>query len=680
MNSAFYDLAGQVVRREAVYAELIRYTRDRFDVEGQWLGAYGGETPAPLLRERLWFCLPFLAVADRKLWAAADAIIQHSEYAFCTFAPLAALQILLRYRERLAPASLMCLENYVAGVLDAFAGADMDFVGVNDNFPCMATFTVLAGGKLCGRPELVDLGRRRLGQLTALLERRGVPTEYNSPTYSPIQLLALAEIAEWSDDAALREQALKCEERIWLDVLGHYHPPTAQAAGPYSRAYMVDSCGHTHMARSALYALLGEEMAVHPLNTLFTSAAAEPGEVIHLGVPYMQVAAAWLAVPTYHCPEGMVHRLLQRPYPFTFRATTEFSSSTDASPDKHQPELATQQELYEYPAGNGTISTYMTEDYALGVASHEFHGGVQTDSFHLLYRRQAPVRTQADIATVFARYVINDRRPGQGNRYPQIAPDGAEQLVPTEAEAVSAEGQAHHGRLCSDCLLWDEGRKLGLHHERSALLLYKPKLYGRRSVTSLRLALLFPAQYGVVEEIWLGDRRINAFPAESRVACPIFIKDGPVLMGFQPLLLTNHGRKAAVRVEQVNGYLAVSFINYEGSRRDFSRREFLLTGNGFYAEVQSTVGEPATWEKFRREFSRLEVRDEMFACEHSRQTFLRRTMVNRPGLCLVSEYSPVSEGIKYQAINGRPPPAPRLELTGIDEPAVMRSPQRPKRV
>jgi len=58
-------------------------------------------------------------------------------------------------------------------------------------------------------------------------------------------------------------------------------------------------------------------------------------------------------------------------------------------------------------------------------------------------------------------------------------------------------------------------------------------------------------------------------------------------MYFNPLLLTDYGRKAAAKVSMVKDFIMVSFYNYEGEERDFARRGFLLTGNGFVTEIRN---------------------------------------------------------------------------------------------
>jgi len=583
--------------------------------------------------------------------AKANAIIRGCEWRHCTFSPMASGQLLLKHGDRLDAHAKQALTDYLESQLAFIGEPRMDFVGVNDNFPSMSTFDALFCGRLFGRDDLYAVGLDRLDQLRRLLTRRGVLTEYGSPTYTPISAYCMAEIANLTDDSAVRDLALQCETRHWVDILGHYHPGAHYVAGPYSRAYTVDSVAHPHQASYVLYALLGDRLTLNPLGTLFASPDGAPGEMIHGGAAFMQVSNAWLAGTTFHCPAWLVASLADKPDPFRFRATTEFSSSYDSPPDTTPTAPDTEDELHEYAAGSGVVSTFMTADYALGVASHEFHSGTQTDSFHLLYRRR-PAHALPDIGTVYARYVVGDRKPGQSNAYPVAPPVGTWPDTPTQTHTSG------------DNLLCDQGRKLGLHHDCTAMLLYKPKAYARRGVTSLRLCLLFLARYGRPEAIWLGDQPVSDLPSQSASPCPVFIKDGPVLICFHPLILTDHGREAAVRVEQANDYVVVSFVNYEGPSRDFARRGFLLTGNGFVCEVRSEA--ECSLDRFRADMAAVEVSDYLFACDHSRQTVLRRTRYTRLGLELDCEYSPVSEGVKHVAVNGRVPSQPVLEVTGLD--------------
>lgn len=635
MRQTYFDWDGQADRRKTINDLVADYTLHKFDEKGKWMGKSqidrkpGQQDFIPGLRERYWFAASFFETRRPEASDKANLIIRTSETHRCEFAPMAALQLLTKYDQWLDDISREALKQYLLDSVGHFTSNSMDFVGVNDNFPSMSTYTALIGGTILNRVDIREKGRQRLKQFKKLLQRRGVATEYNSPTYSSIQLCAMAEIANYEADAELRQLALQIEERLWVDMLGHYHHESSQVAGPYSRAYTVDSVGHTHQSRFVLYALLGDRMKVNPLNTLFARPDGEAGEVIHGWPEFMQVSTAWIMNTEYHCPERLIELAFNKPYPYLFLASTEFASSTDASPFEERRDPYVEDEIYEYPAGSGTITTYMTQDYALGVASNEFHRGAQTDSFHILYRKR-PVECQADIGTVYARYIVNEEEPS-----------------------------------ARSSMLDDRGRKIGIQHRNTAVLLYKPSAYARTKAASLKLSLVFPAMYSTIDEIWLGEKRVEDCDGESIEPCPVYVKDGNVYMAFFPLLLTDYGRKAAVKVRKNDDFMTVSFYNYEGETRDFARRGFLLTGNGFVTEIRNSL-EAGSFEEFRCMFNNAEIRDELFQCAHTRQTYLRRLSYIRDGLTVECEYSPVSEGIRYIAINGNIPPFPKLEITGLE--------------
>lgn len=643
--ASIYDAEGQHERRKRILELATDYMSDCFVADGSWRKEAGPSQPShgeaePNLRMRLFYALAFIGSGRPEAVALGNRIIAANAYKMCHFAPMVSIQLLRQYEGRLTQEAAQALRAYVASMLGPFQGEELDFIGVNDNFPCMSAYTTLIGGELLGDAASAQTGLKRLRQLAGLLTRRGFASEYASPTYTPIQLLALAELAEHTQSEEARALALQCEQRLWIDVLGHYHPPTFQTAGPYARAYTVDSAGHTHQSRFVLYALLGERLGIHPLHTLFAFPdRPAQGQIIHNGFRFMQISTAWVMNATYHCPPALVEQALNRQYPFTLQGSFEHSASTDALVGDAVPDPYAQEELYEYAAGTGTLTTYMTEAYALGTSTREFHNGVQTDSFHLLYGRQAEVHTQDDVGTVYAKYIVNDKRPGQRNEYPAF------------------------GTSSSDSSLWDEGRKIAFQHEHTAMVLYKPKTYACKDVTSLKLSLLLPAP--ALEEIWLGDRRAEGETAESLEPCPIYIKDGPVYMAFHPLLLTNYGRGAAIRLERFGRFTSISLINYEGEPRDFARRGLLLTGNGFVAEVRSER-EAGDFAAFRAQMSaaRTRIQDGLSSNVHMRHTYMRKTTYAREELTLSCAYSPVSEGVQHLAVNGRALPQPKLRATG----------------
>ncbi|OCT15208.1 hypothetical protein A8709_13990 [Paenibacillus pectinilyticus] len=636
MEKVYFDLQGQKERADQILGLLVRYHLHDFNAEGQ----YTGMEPIGGIREKLWFAYAFLAEGSERACLIGNAIIALSHYQHCHFSPKIAIQIIMKCDEMLTDAARKRLYAYVEESIDECALEEMDFVGVNDNFPCMSTFTTLLGGKLLSRPDMIEIGIKRLHQLKQMLTRRGFVSEFNSPTYTVIQLETLADIANLVDDAELREIALQCEERIWADQFARWHPATSQIAGPYSRAYTADSTGHTQQA--AIYTVLGDLMAVNPYNTLFASIDGVEGFEIHHNMVFQHMAVASFVNTIFHCPKEIVEHALNKTYPYEVTGTMEFSSSSDehAWESPQDPVLA--DDMVEYPAGVGSNTTYMTEDYALGTSTHEFHNGVQTDSFHLLLRRNPHAQPSLRNArAVYAKFTVNEKKPGQTNTY--------ERMTCTSPEFS----------------LWDEGRKLAFQHKQTAMVLYKPKRFGRLQVTSLKLTILMPCPYSEPDEIWLGDRKLEDLTGESHDPCPVYVKDGAVYMAFHPLLLTNHGRQAAVRVERVNGYLTLSFYNYEGEARDFDPKTFVLTGNGFVVQV-SSEDESEGFEAFRERASQVQIEDKNLSSPHSRRTVLRRTRFQSEGVALACEYSPISEGIRYMEVNGQALTNEKLAITGYD--------------
>ncbi|MBP1964908.1 hypothetical protein [Paenibacillus aceris] len=636
MTKRFYNIHEQKERADLILGLLVRFHLKDFDVDGN----YNGPDPITGLRERLWFAYAFIAEGSEEACRTGNRIIEANEYTHCHFAPKIATQILMKYDERLTEKARKWLYGYLEETIEESATDEMDFVGVNDNFPCMSTYITLIGGKLLSRPDLVAIGAKRLHQLKAMLTRRGFVSEYNSPTYTGIQLETLAEIANYVEDEELRDIALSCEERIWADQLARLYLPASQLAGPYSRAYTADSMGHTQ--HFAVYGLLGEQLPMNPLNTLFSGGDVEQGYLIHLNLAFLQVTVASMLNTTYHCPEELIHHALNKTYPYEVTGTAEFSSSSDEHAWESPQDLVLAEDMTEYPAGVGSNTTYMTEEYALGTSTHEFHNGVQTDSFHLLLRRdpckEASLRNSR---TVYTKYIVNERKPGQSNVYERMSI-----TVP-------------------DYSLWDEGRKLAFQHQQTAMILYKPKRFGRLQVSSLKLSLILPCPFSEPDEIWLGDKQLKDLTGESLEPCPVIVKDGAVYMAFHPLLLTDHGRYAAVKVDRVNQFLMISFYNYEGEMRDFDPKTFVLTGNGFVVQVSSKQ-ETESFEYFRAAALKVQIHDEFHSSPHSRRTVLRKTSFSSEEATLTCEYSPISEGIRYLEVNGRILANEKLSMTGYD--------------
>jgi hypothetical protein len=100
-----------------------------------------------------------------------------------------------------------------------------------------------------------------------------------------------------------------------------------------------------------------------------------------------------------------------------------------------------------------------------------------------------------------------------------------------------------------------------------------------------------------------------------------------------------------VRIEETNGFLSIHFVNYEGSARNFSRRQLLEISNGFVAEVGGRE-DYGSFENFERAYRDGEITDEVISAQ-------RVVSYKRPGVSLGVSYSVASDGLKYASVDDR---------------------------
>jgi hypothetical protein len=104
------------------------------------------------------------------------------------------------------------------------------------NIAIIGTAVTLGAGLALNEPRLIDYGRARFRRLRASIEAHGVQ-EYNSPIYYQVDIAELEGILALPLDADLRAEAEYLLEIFWGQIARHFHPPTAQWAGPHSRSY-----------------------------------------------------------------------------------------------------------------------------------------------------------------------------------------------------------------------------------------------------------------------------------------------------------------------------------------------------------------------------------------------------------------------------------------------------------
>ena len=636
---SFYDLKGQKQRIQQIYKEYLKknYFEDHAAAIQKELESDSQQY------DKLIRCYVLLQSGDDKAIQMANRYLHDlAPYHFCQFSPVTMLEMLFSCKAVLSEENICSLEEYLIRELPNHGLPEFDFVGVNDNFPLLATYMMFAGGIYFCQDRYTQIGKKRLHQLAAILSRRGSLSEFNSPHYYLMEITPLALISERVSDPEIRELALQCECRLWTELLGRAMPWASTSAGPYSRAYTTNFNGSTDVTR-LLYILLGQESAVYP------NSSPDNGKEIH--TPFLN----HIPYVSYHCPCELVEWYQNRSYPHEYFSTYEANSSTDGLPhgkrkgfyfgakDAKERDPYQEEDLYEYPSVEGTATTYMQENYTLGTATREWHNGLQCYSFVATYKKQQNVINEGQLGYVFSKYIINDKLPWQPNEY--------EQFELKESGFNS----------------WDMGRKLCLQEKNTAMVLYKPKAFASKEVTSMRTCLFFPHNIcNPVEEIWLGSQKIQTDEGCSVEPCSVYISDGQVYMAIHPLQITDYGRDYAVKVKNSpNGYMVVSFYNYEGEEKDFATRGFLLTQNGFVFEIHDKK-DFSSFQEFREAMEEYQLTDTLQTNTHVRQTYQRIVEFERAGVSLSCECSPVSEGVRYLMVNHRPVSTEKLRITGLD--------------
>jgi hypothetical protein len=612
--------ATQSGRRAGIFALHQKACGPLFDDEGKWLGT----STAPGGRERLWHSMAFLKGEATR--AKGNAVIartfatRSSFGRFSHFEFTSSTQLLAKDKGELTAANRELLSGLVK---ETFARkGPIRWIGYNDNFPAMETLVATLGGEMLGDRDALRRGIEGMRRLLEYFERRGLLSEFTSATYSPVTLLCFGDIAEHVRDAEARKLALQIEHRVWLDVATHFHAPTNTLAGPHARAYNVDSVGHLHQVQMVLYAVFGERLWLNPRRFLYPP--IEKQEIHHDGdVPFMQSCAVWMASGTYH-PRPEIERIVfEKPFPYRVMATSEAGTAPVTVMARGAGgQFASTGELMEYPGGELVSTTYMTPDYAVGSATTQFHDGNQTDTFFVNYRRAAKPASIRDTGTIFCRYSVNDDRPGR----PWIDPRSPD----------------HASRN----LFADAGRVRAVQKDGTVLAVYQAKAQFLDDYKALRLTVVLPVFYRDLKRV-------------EHTANPdvVWIEDDCLYAAMRPLILTNRGRKEAIRIERDGGYVAIQFINYEGPPRRFTRKELLETCNGFVAEIGSPA-QHGSFDKFRARVLEGKVQDEIVA-SHRLASYERPGV--RLGICHTLYYSQV----KHITIDGKPQPRPAFQATGL---------------
>ncbi len=592
------DISGQP-RRRAEYLRIVRdYARKYFTAAGGW----AGPGPAPDCREWLWTVFAFLAGGPEGI-AFASALIEHApepgrpDFPYCVFANNHAAHLLAVHAADFSVRARTRLESWARQAMQEKAGSRqgaLQFHGYNDNMPAKATLGLILGGEFFGDLAAVNHGLWNLHELRRLLARRGVISEHCSPTYTPLTLTNLTEISMHARSAEARELARAAADRVWAELLAHYHAPTRSITGPYSRAYMTDSVGHLSAAHLLLWLVFGPEFVPDPVAELLRT---PPRLVIHHSgdVFFVLVCFAFVAACHHEPPPAMVDWALNRRFPFRFSATAERGEGGAFGSGPA-----------EWPAGVDGIESFQAVDHAVGTCTG--YWVAHAEQWHVVYRRAPVAKDWADVRHLTLRYIVDDGLPGR--------------IIP------SPRGD-FHGEPDD---LPDRGR----HHlvQAGAITLVASHPKSKLAATPVRrlgLAILLPEHLNRVDHLeWDSGH--------------VWLRDGKFQLAIRPLGLRQWSlEESPVKFLESGPYRLVYFPNYAGVSRQFTEAELRATTNGF-------VAIPASLD----EISAADFRARVLAASLTDYIWNNQRTVQWRGWGRTLEMSHglLSDGVRYASVDG----------------------------
>ena len=631
------DPAAQRERRARIFALHRAALADAFDPAGRWRRPAERE---PGLRERLCHAVPFLLGDDpeRRL---GNAIVRAARPQTCEFSSMLALQLLLRYPEFLEAGTAAFLEEYVAGHVDDFHDHIHSFWGMNWNQVCMGTFTLLAGGEHLGRAELVQAGLDNLHQARELLVTNGFSSEHTSSTYTPIAVAGIQEIVSLVRAADAVELARGILGRLWLEMACFWHAPTRTLGAPQSRAYAPDSMGLPHHLHVLLWLVFGDAAVGADLAAYYYEEREYPRLLRFFdtegAASFFQHGVVATAVPEYEVPRGIPEVLFHKRYPYHVTGTVELAEESVFAVERGPDNVLLRRRLSQrhWPCQRAQLRAYHTADYALATATGWWMDGGQSEQFFFCGRRSESGTDWGDRSTVYARYLIGERRMAGCHTYPFNGARGSGKHTRQEGHAFTAQ----HGDLVLYCT--------------------QPERFERRDIGRLRLAVVLPVPVaGFPDEVWYGGERVRHFEGAFAEPRCIYLRWGRSFLALRPLIPADWGRRHAVRFGLENGLGVISLINYEGPPRDFEESEIVEAFNGFVARAGSVT--EGSFASFRARALSGRVIDQYYL-------FVRRVRYVEPGLQLALEYSPDSLRYKQVAMNGNQELPIRFSATGVDE-------------
>ncbi|GEM_PF-4439268 len=637
-------------RRDWIFSEVRRCFRPFVDDNGRWLSPPApNRDPDP--RVLVQVAVPYWFGSEQDKALAANLLLSESvtdaatRAKRCAFTP-EYIVTLLKIAGDLVPRDLRnLLVERVGTNLDYYICRDLRHHGFNDNHVTLATATLILGGEEAGNRNAVEEGRANLLNFRDTLMRRGFMHETND-CYIPHSIYPLAALGEWSNDEEIRELARNCEARLWADWIGHWHINLARKPGPSARDYTGGRLNPLS-TNTALWSIFGDAFGqpVFPPSDSFSECLPAARSIDFEGTindyAWNLGFIPWIASHHYHIPQEVAELMYERAYPHVICGTHEVGHFSEMI---HRPALQKSdisEEAMPFSAREIFTYQYQEADWAMGTASQRMIGICPNNNWGIYYRKNAPLARTADQGLVFCSFTINEKDCTQDRDFA---------MDPLDPEAVNHEAAT---------LWFDNGRYAGIQHERTSILLYRPRTHEQHEVHALSTTLLFPLCFGnQVERVELGDHAIDDFSGQSDQLCDVFVQDGPLYIGIRPLMPVDLPADIRVKARREGPWGVIDFYSYRGPALDLAEVDLCRIGGGFLCEV-ATREDFATLDDFKAWFRAGNVVDEQ-------DWFMRHVRYHREGLDLGLRWDVWADNLMYRSLNGREYPTPKFKCSGLD--------------
>ncbi len=356
-------------------------------------------------------------------------------------------------------------ENFQQAVKGFLKDNGEDIIaGRNNNIPLGNWTGRLAAGLMFDDTQLVDDSICALEKFVDLVEPHGTLPEFNSPTYHPVTLLLLRIICQLGEPRAT-QIARKLENHLWLELAWRWHPRIRQLCGPWGRAYhdsLYGGSGLVSMLADLLWGGFYNESVAY--------------QFVHA---HDHAYASLLVLLAHQHPVDVSNIALHKPLPATVTSSAEQSLVKLGDDDS---------KITWIPGGISELTTWMDENLSVATATKTHVHGMQNASYIAQWTRTGEsVKTLSDLGQAFVRFVQNQRRPGQTNRYLNH----------------------HHGQPIEiSPKLWaDDGRPSAVQSGSSAVIVYQPKRQERWTVERLEMFVVLP-RLDTIDQILVNGKTI----------------------------------------------------------------------------------------------------------------------------------------------------------------------------